>query len=128
MASNHVCIICTKTEVEESDLKLFSLERWETAKKAATRRITLQNDYFFGTSQEVRKIEQPESRYYHTSCFSHFCAVKKHSPADNELSQLPSKVTRSTSDHPSTNHRGVLGQECLFVESRGRGSHRKMNP
>ena len=32
---NYMCIICKKTEEDELDLKLFSPDRWETAKNAA---------------------------------------------------------------------------------------------
>jgi hypothetical protein len=60
-------------------------------------------DHFFSTSAEIRDIEQPEGKYYHTNCFSRFCAIKRQPPGDDELSQPPSKVTRSTSDHPYTN-------------------------
>ena len=48
-------------------MKLFSPERWDTAQKAVARRTTLQNDYFFCVSEEIRKIEQPEGKYYHTN-------------------------------------------------------------
>ena len=77
MASNHICIICKETEEDEPGLKLFSTERWDTAKKAAARRTSLLNDYLSSTSEEITKIEQPEGKYYHTNCFSRFCAVKK---------------------------------------------------
>ena len=87
------------------------------AKKAAIRQTTLRNDYFFKISEEIRNTEQPDGKYCHTKCFGHFCAIKKRSLVDNELSQPPSKVTRSTSDHLTTDNRCVLGQECLFVES-----------
>ena len=49
---NFVCIIC-KTEKKEPDLKLFGPDRWETAKNAAAWRLTLQNDHFFGISEEI---------------------------------------------------------------------------
>ena len=84
MASNHVCIICTETEKKEPGLKLFSPERCDTAQKAAARRTTLQNYYFFCISKEIRKIEQPEGKYYHTKCFSRFCAVKTLFPVDSD--------------------------------------------
>ncbi len=113
--------------MKEPGLKLFVLERWETAKNAAARQLTLQNDHFVSASEDIRKIELPEGKYYHTKCFSQFCAVKRQPPDESELSQSPSKVTRSTSDHPFTNQRGVLGEDCLFVESRGEESHRRMN-
>ena len=51
--------ICKETEDEEHGLKLFIPERWETAKKAAIRRTTLQNDYFFKISEKIRNTEQP---------------------------------------------------------------------
>ena len=47
--------------------------------------------------------------------------------SDNEHSQPPSKMTHSTSGHPSTNERGVLEEDCC-MESRGKGSYRRMNP
>jgi len=128
MASNHVCIICKETEEKEPGLKLFIPERWETAKNAAARRFTLQNDQFFSASEEIRKIEQPEGKYYHSKCFSRFCATKRQPPGDNELSQPPSKVTRSTSGHPSTNVRGVLGQECLFCGKQRKRKSQKNEP
>ena len=103
MASNHLCIICKETEEKEPGLKLISPERWDTAQKAAARRTTSQNYYFFCVSEEIRKIEQPEGKYYHTKCFSRFRLF----PVDSELSEPPSKVTRSTGDHPFTNKRGV---------------------
>ena len=114
MANNPVCIICKATEEKEPGLKLFVPERWETAKNAAARRLALQNDHFSSISQEIQMIEQPEGMYYHTSCFSRFCAIKRQPPSDNELSQPPRKVTRSTSAHPSTNERGVLGPGCVW--------------
>ncbi len=63
MASNHVYIICKETEVKEPGLKLFVPERWETAKNAAARRLTLQNDHFVSASEDIRKIELPEGKY-----------------------------------------------------------------
>lgn len=125
MASNHVCIICKETEEK---LKLFVPERWETAKNAAARRLTLQNDHFFSASEEIRKIEQPEGKYYHTKCFSRFCAIKRQPPDDSELSQPPSKVTRSTSGHPFTNQRGVLGEDCLFCGKQRKRKSQKNEP
>lgn len=97
-------------------MKLFGPDRWEKARDAAARRLTLQTDRFFDVSEEIRAIEQPEGKYYHTNCFSQFCAcaIKRQPYDDNEPSQPPKKVTRSTSGHPSTNERGVLGDSCLF--------------
>lgn len=128
MASSNACIFCKETEEKEPGLKLFVPERWETAKNAAARRLTLQNDHLFSTSEEIRKIEQPEGKYYHTKCFSRFCATKRQPPSDNKLSQPPSKVTRSTSGHPSTDERGVLGDDCLFCGKQRKRKSQKNEP
>ena len=77
MASNHVlCIIFKETEEYKPGLKLFSPERWDTAKKTAACQTPLQIDYFCSASEEIRKIEQPEGKYNHTKCFSLFCVEK----------------------------------------------------
>lgn len=125
MASNHVCIFCKE---KEPGLKLFVPDRWETAKNAAARRLTLHNDYFSSTSEEIRNIELPEGKYYHTDCFSQFCAIKRQLPGDNELSQPPRKVTRSTNSHPSTNERGILGDNCLFCGKQRKRKSQKNEP
>ena len=37
-------------------------------------------------------------------------------------------MTRSTSDHPSTNKRGVLGQECIFCGKQRKRKSQKNEP
>ncbi len=113
MASIPVCVICKETEEKVPGLKLFIPERWETVKNAAARRLTLQNEQFFSISEEIRMTEQSEGKYYHTKCLSRFCATKRQPQGDSEHFP-PSKATRSTSGNPSTNERGVLGEDCLF--------------
>ena len=70
------CISCKETEEDKPGLKLFSSERWDTAKETAARQTTLQIDYFCSVSKDIRKIEQPEGKYNHTICFSRYCAEK----------------------------------------------------
>ena len=55
MASNHVCIFCKE---KEHGLKLFVPDRWETAKNAAACRLTLHNDYFSSTSEEMNSQKE----------------------------------------------------------------------
>ena len=54
---NYICIICKETEEEEPGLKSFVPEIWETAKNAASNRMTLQSDHFFSTSEGIRKTD-----------------------------------------------------------------------
>ena len=123
-----ICIICKERGEKKRALKCFNSSNWETAKNAARRRKAIQSDKFSNTSEEIRTAEGPEGKYYHSVCLSRFCAVKRGAPPSTEPSEPPQKTTRSSSDHPSTSTRGVLGQECLFCGQKRKRKLQKNEP
>lgn len=109
-----ICFLCKKTEEDTPGLKEFKSGNWDTLKAAARRRRILKNDKFLSTTDLINTIEGAANKYYHSRCLSGFCAIKRLSSPSNDLTESANKTTRSNSDLPSTNKKGVLRKECLF--------------
>lgn len=129
MASDtSTCLICKGTEGDNSNLKDFQANNWDTVKDAAKRRVLLQHDQFFSQSAEISATEKPDGKYYHSSCLSRFCAVKKKASSLHGSSEPPYKATRASSSYPLSNTRGVLEEECLFCGQKRKRKLRKNEP
>lgn len=109
-----VCIFCG-TANEDQQLKPFKPETWETAKNAAHRRKTLKNDMLFNATQDVlHKTDQPDTIFYHSKCFSRFCAVKRRMSPSTE----PSKPMSFDSSSESGNFNDDPEDKCLFCKKK----------
>ena len=65
-------------------------------------------------TEEISNAEQPEGHFYHSQCFSQFCAVKRPSSPNREQCETSSKTTLLSSSLPGTNDKGVLKHSCVF--------------
>ena len=110
--SKDMCFIC-KTYDEFVTLKPLKDRCLKTAKNADERRKSLKQDKYATITIELLSPIETEGRYYHSQCLSRYCAVKR-PQAETELSERPRKSTRTTINLPSTDNKGILGEQCVF--------------
>ena len=96
-------------------LKKFKSQ--DALRRAAEKRNSLHKDQYAETTREILGSDSSCDFYYHSECNRRYCAIKRKS-FENEKDDTnlapPEKSTRSKSDLPHTNNKGVLEKTCLF--------------
>ena len=89
-------------------------------RNAAEWRRSLARDKYVTATQDILASNPSIDLYYHTTCNSQYSAVKRKASNDDKDPQSTSTAstsTRSKSDLPQTDVRGVLQHSCIFCST-----------